>query len=122
MSRRTHPSKGAVSIINLTPHPVTILDEDGAVVAEFSSQGIARALQVHREQEPVAGIATTRVVVTRTEGLPAPVRGVLLIVSLITATSAKSLGRQCRDLLIPGPGVRNDAGAVTGCRELVWFE
>ena len=34
-----------IKITNLTPHQVTVIAEDGAIVAQFPSEGIARASQ-----------------------------------------------------------------------------
>jgi hypothetical protein len=111
-----------VRIVNLTPHPVTIIDEDNRVVMEFASAGAARAVSSRVPQPPVAGIPTARIDLSHLENLPRPTSGVLLIVSLITANAARASKRRCHDLLVPGPGIRDASGVVLGCRELIWFE
>jgi hypothetical protein len=120
--RSARTGKPRPLLVNLTPHPVTIIDERNAVVVEFPSRGLARAVQVKVSTDPVAGIPTSRMELTHVEALPEPAKGVLLIVSLITANAARELGRQCHDLLVPGPGIRNESGGVIGCRELIWFQ
>ena len=43
-------------IINLTPHAVNIVAEDGTVKAAFPSEGIARASQVAEHEGELEGI------------------------------------------------------------------
>lgn len=50
-----------------------------------------------------------------TVDLPAPVDGVALIVSLVTADAARAEGRDCHDLLTIGDVVRDGAGRIVGC-------
>jgi len=121
-SRRNKHQVSEPRLVNLTPHPITILDEQNRVVKEIPSHGIARARQSHVPGNPVVGIPTARVKVSSIEKLPEPAHGVLLIVSLVTATAAKAVNRWCGDLLVPGPMQRDEHGVVLGCRELIWFK
>ncbi len=108
--------------MNLTPHPVTIINAANVVVVEFPSEGVVRAAHRSVEQAPVAGVPTARLELAALKDLPEPVRGVVLIVSLVTAHAARASKRRCHDLLVPGPGIRDASGTVLGCRQLIWFE
>jgi hypothetical protein len=106
------------TILNLTPHVVTVLADDGSVVREFPSSGLARALKRDVPAAPLYGVPTVRSEFGPVEGLPAPTDGVFYIVSSITAHAAKSLGRSTDDLLIPGTVLRDLEGRPIGVREL----
>lgn len=124
-----------MKLVNLTPHPVTLLTEgfavfdgkakcyrqpDGVapfVLAEFPSQGVARcavAESLHGSQD-VDGVAVPFVAVTfgEIEGLPEPQDGVTYIVSAIVANAARAQGRQ--DVVVPARMVRDGEGKVLGC-------
>jgi hypothetical protein len=109
-------------LINLTPHPITVLDDENRVIQQLPSQGIARSQQLMAPSDPVAGIPTARITTAALENLPEPAHGVLLIVSMITANAAKAANRWCGDLLVPGPIQRDESGNPLGCRELIWFK
>ena len=49
-----------------------------------------------------------------TGDLPAPVEGVRLVVSLITASAAQAEGRSTDDLLVVGEAVRDEGGRIIG--------
>lgn len=106
-------------IINLTPHAVNIIAEDGSTVAVFPSQGVARASQ---QDIPVttnaAGVEIVRTEFGATVDLPAPEAGKLFIVSIITVNAAEAEGRTTDDLLITSTPVRDDKGQIIGCRRL----
>ncbi len=106
--------------VNLTPHEVAIVGEDGRVTAYFP----------HRSVDPIARVEQTRVLVGSTlaeggvsvfrtsygevTGLPAQQQGVGLIVSAMVRMALP--GR--RDLFSPGELVRDADGKVVGCRGL----
>lgn len=108
-------------IRNLTPHEVSIVGEDGNVIAKFESEGIARAQQT---DVPTGTLAVDGVELTlvRTEfgapvDLPEPEEGVYLVISIITANAAKAAGRPTGDLLITSNPVRDDSGRIVGARQ-----
>jgi hypothetical protein len=105
-------------IINLTPHAVTILGEDGSVVAEFASAGVARAKQTDVPAGDVDGIPTVRSTFGAPEGLPEHAAGVFYVVSAITANAATAAGRTTTDLLVTSGPVRDGEGRIIGCRAL----
>lgn len=110
------------TIINLTPHPITIVDGDGQVIRTFPKPAVpARAAERLGAVEgaidgvPVRGATTYGAV----EGLPAFRAGTAYIVSLVTVQAARAEGRTLADLLMPGELRRDSAGNIIGCASLV---
>jgi hypothetical protein len=108
-------------IRNLTPHEITIMGDDGTVIARLPSEGVARATQVDEAVDTVT-INGAAVPIVRTKygapvDLPAPVDGVYLIVSLLTANAAAAAGRPTHDLLLTSGAVRDNDGRIVGCRQ-----
>ena len=103
-------------IINLTPHTVSIVDEDGTVTATFPSEGSARADQIATKIGELDGIELVSMKFGATENLPASEDGTYYIVSVITANAAKAEGRTTSDLVITADPVRDDSGRIIGCR------
>jgi S-adenosylmethionine hydrolase len=111
-----------MELINLTPHAVTIVDEDGNVLLAIASSGVARAKQAdHKVGELMVGgvaVAVFETVFGDTDGLPEPAEGVAYVVSIITLNAARAQGRSTDDLFITNGLVRDAAGAILGCRAL----
>lgn len=103
-------------IKNLTPHTVSIVNEDGTVKATFPSEGIARANQTAEHVGELDGIELVSMKFGKTEDLPAPAEGVYYIVSVITANAAKAEGRTTGDLVITADPVRDADGRIVGCK------
>ena len=103
-------------IINLIPHAVNIVAEDGTVKAAFPSEGIARASQVAEHAGELEGIELVTMKFGATQDLPAPQEGVYYIVSVITANAAKAEGRGADDLVITADPVRDADGRIIGCK------
>ena len=102
-------------IINLTPHKITIMAENGVIVAQFPSEGIARASQQAECVGELEGIELVTMKFGEPEGLPDPVEGTYYVVSITTANAAKSAGRITDDLLITADLVRDADGRIIGC-------
>ncbi len=107
-----------MNLVNATPHPVTLVGEDGATVT-LPPSGIAPRVgstKTHAGTVEVAGVSVAIEAETPTalDGLPEPESGTYLIVSRVVAAAAP--GRS--DLLVPGVPVRDAAGNVIGCRTL----
>lgn len=104
-----------MSVVNLTPHDVTVVDEHARVIRSWRrSIDPARVEAVRvplREVEGVPLLAEER---TRAR-LPEPVEGVWFIVSSVVSSAHPERG----DLLVPSDLVRDDKGVVTGCRSFV---
>jgi hypothetical protein len=116
------------NLVNLTPHEITLVGEDGGVILRIPPSGIVARV---REEVTVAGTVTVCPsgpltsgvevpLVKRAwgpiEGLPAPQFRTLFIVSSLVAQAAWSQGR--RDVVAPGELVRDPEGRVIGCKNL----
>lgn len=103
------------NIINMTPHPVTVLDSIDGVVKVFPKGESTIRLSVNTvPAEAIAGIATSTTVFGEPVGLPEYVEGTYYIVSQLV----KSALPQRNDLLVPAEVVRDANGVILGCRSL----
>jgi len=105
--------KKKTKIVNLTPHCVRIVMPDGSI-REVPSAGIARLAVNIESAGEFDGIPLTKSVFGQPKGLPEPVPGTMYIVSGIM----KSALTERTDLVVPNELVRDDKGAVIGCRSL----
>ena len=108
-------------LVNLTPHPINIV-QDGSVVLSIPSSGVAR---VASSTDVVGQFLVGDVVVPRThtvygevEGLPAPQAGVIYVVSGMIVSALVQQGIRRDDLFIPGMQVRDEQGRVIGCQSV----
>lgn len=107
-------------LVNMTPHSITIYDEDGATpLVTVPSSGMVRVAETIRTisdgdgQVPLVEIVRDP---DKIENLPAWAVGRYVIVSDLAYQAAKTLGRE--DLLRPGPAVRDENGRIVGCKGL----
>lgn len=103
-----------MTIINLTPHAINIVNDNHEAVKTFESEGIARVSCRSEVQGNLGGIPITRKIFGEVEGLPEEKPGVHYIVSSLVASAAPD--RQ--DLLVPDGYVRDEKGMVIGCTAL----
>lgn len=111
-----------MKVVNLTPHEVRIVDEQGNLVVAIPSSGVARASQSDVPAGSIEFEGSLIPVVTTEFGgveLPEPTEGVAYIVSNITVQAAKAVGRSVEDLFFPSavspcgtPMVRSSACAL----------
>ena len=108
-----------MEILNLTPHPVNIINGEGVMTATFPVAGPAPRLAELVESLPaVDGLPVNKVSYSEEiTNLPAPHKGVLLIVSRITAAAVTSR----EDILFPHGEVRDENGRILGVRALGRF-
>lgn len=102
-------------LINLTPHVLNVHTPDGVVDLPASGQ-VARVATSETSVGEVAGVPVTTTTFGEVTGLPEPAPGVWLVVSMLVRTAAEAAGR--RDVLSPGPLVRDAEGRPVGCRGL----
>ena len=104
---------------NYTPHPVIVIGDDGRVVATYPVQGpIPRVKEIVVPDRHIDGVLVNKVSYDEeVTDLPAPEKGVLLIVSRITAGAVS--GRD--DLFFPHGEVRDEVGRIVGVRALGRF-
>lgn len=105
-------------IINLTPHTVVIVAEDGkTILGSIEPSGsVARTKVAYAADGEVAGFPATRATYGAVEGLPASEDGVFYLVSGMVAAHPSVIGRA--DVVAPGDLVRNEAGQPVGCKGL----
>jgi len=102
-------------IKNMTPHPITILDESNNVIRSIPSDGLIRL----KANVVFAGFTVDGVNITKTEfgepeGLPDYEFGKFYVVSQLV----KNAFPERSDLLVPAEVVRDENGSVIGCRSL----
>lgn len=116
-----------MNIVNLTPHPIVLVTENGNRWT-FPSSGVCRVATSAGALEDVAGIPVPVAGATtfgQIEGLPAPVDGTVFIVSGMVASALVQQGvRNRADVLVPGTGpqegaVRDAEGRIVGVTRLV---
>jgi hypothetical protein len=143
---KTPASVCAGKIINMTPHPVNILDADNKEIARFESAGQIRLAVQTQAAEAIDGIPTSRTVFGAPEGLPEPschcpncgeifnariaddghwITGACTECGaapekmfFIVSQLIKSALPDRTDLLVPAEVVRNSSGMIIGCRSL----
>lgn len=103
-----------MKIINLTPHKVTIIKEDGTLIQELKSQGIARLTQQTIRIGEINNIPLTHTIFGQVEGLPMVQDGIYYIVSRMILENC--IDR--KDLLVPNEVVRDINGNIIGCKSL----
>ena len=110
-----------MTIINLTSHPINIVDEEGNVIKVFESAGVARAAQEDVEIGTLEGIPIIESKFGEIADLPKYSKGTYYIVSALAAKAASLSGRNTRDLFLTGKTVRNSDGQIIGCQALARY-
>ena len=106
---------GQTTIVNLTPHEITVYDAAGeSVLQVIPSSGMARAAQTREPLDEINGIPVSKTGYGAVEGLPDQRDGVIYIVSVLTAQAAPDR----KDLYIVDELVRDDTGRILGCKAL----
>ena len=107
-------------LINLTPHDITILFEDGTILKVPASGTVARVASTN---DTVGGVMTDAgtipvkaVTYGEVTGLPEPdpEKAQYFLVSSLVAARVPDR----RDVLVPGDFVRDEKGNIIGCRSL----
>lgn len=103
-----------MTITNLTPHTLNVILPNGTCRA-IPSSGVARCAQTSVSAGDHDGIQLVHTQYGTVTGLPEPIAGVLYVVSALVRAAVP----ERMDVASPGDLVRNDAGAVIGCRNLI---
>ena len=99
--------------INLTPHEVTLVDNQGNVVLVIKPEETSARVQSERKSFRVPGLGqVTRVTLGEVSGLPDYQYGTWLIVSRMVAEALPERA----DLIIPDETVRDSEGRIIGCK------
>ena len=99
------------NILNLTPHDIVIVGDDGGEIERFPPSGLAR---LSTETVRVEGTFFSRTVFGEVQGLPEAQAGTYLIVSQLVKSALP--GRA--DLVVPAEVARDGQGRIIGCRSL----
>lgn len=102
-----------MNFVNLTPHTLNIIEEDGSVYTLPPSGQVARVATERRIVNIIDGIEIFETVFGEVVGLPERNRNDLLIVSALVAQRTDRT-----DVYSPGELVRDADGKVIGCRGL----
>jgi hypothetical protein len=104
-----------MTFINCTPHPITLVRENGEVIMTLpKGEVIPRLSQSTKQVDVVNGVSITETQFGETQDLPAPVEGTLLIVSRLVL----SANPDRNDLVVPNELVRDADGNIIGCKSL----
>jgi hypothetical protein len=114
-----------MKIVNLTPHPITLIAPTGERTVIEASGAVARVATVPGAVEARAGfpcLVAGPTLYGAVEELPAPTPGVVWVVSALVLGALAGQGRD--DVFAPGTGPndgaeRNEKGHVTGVTRLV---
>ena len=101
------------TIVNMTPHDVTVYGQDNRAVVVYRPSGkLIRLSQKNEIVGDINGIPTIKVVFGDPEGLPEYNADIVYIVSAFV----KSALPDRTDLVVPSDPVRDPDGRIIGCR------
>ena len=103
-------------IINLTPHSVKIVGENGEIVAEYPSQGTCRVTPTFKKVGELNGTPVFKTTFGETQGLPEPDGETIFIVSMVVAQANPKRTDIVSPNTSPGSEVRNDDGTILGVK------
>ena len=103
-------------VVNKTPHPVHIVDENSQVVRTYEKgdSQIRLAVKTVKGDNLADGTPTSKTEFGEPEGLPDFQEGTYFIVSQLV----KSALPKRTDLLVPAEVVRDEKGNIVGCKSL----
>lgn len=96
--------------LNLTPHAIAIVNGPTVPPSGQLARCASRSVPVGEH----GGVPLSRVTFGAVEGLPEPEEGVLYLVSALVRAAVSSRS----DVASPGDLVRDEKGAVLGCKGL----
>lgn len=101
------------TIINLTPHDITFVTENGNIVIPASGNA-ARLSTKTVNTGKINGIPVTATEFGDVTGLPDPSADTVYLVSSLVAGRVP----ERNDVFIPNESVRDEAGRIIGCKSL----
>lgn len=105
--------------VNLTPHPITVFDQDGNIVLAVEPSGtVARIAETVRPDGGIGPASAVSVALGEVSGLPEPQEGVTYIVSMPTLMGMRAAGSTRSDVRYPHDQVRDGNGRIIGCKRL----
>ena len=112
-----------MKIVNLTPHDIVVIAEDGSEIRRYPASGqVARAKTETVVVGEIDGVPVARQAFGDVQGLPDPQPDTLYIVSMVVG---QALGGSRTDVLgpdtSPAGAVRDAEGRIIGTRRLVAY-
>ena len=102
-----------MKIINLTPHPLNLVDESGEIFMTLPKGEVIPRLSHSTEKVgEVEGIPITRTSFGKVQDLPEPEEGKFFVVSRLVMAACPNRN----DLLVPNELVRDEEGHMVGCK------
>lgn len=101
-----------MEIINLTPHPINVLDTENKEIITLESKGLARCTQETIVVGDINGIPLTSTTFGEVQDLPEEQEDKYYVVSRLVLVACKDR----KDLLVPNDLVRDQDGKIIGCR------
>jgi len=102
-------------IVNLTPHSISFIDENGNIIRIVETSGdVARLTTKTVVTGEYDGIPVTETEYGEITGLPDPTPDTIFVVSSLIAQRVPERD----DVFIPNESVRDNAGRIIGCRSL----
>jgi len=111
-----------ISLVNLTPHEVTVYSQDGQtpILTIPPSGTVARVTPIARIVGYLNGIPIRKVEYGDITGLPEPQENTVFIVSTVVLIAAKEKGLDRRDLVSPDTNpdscIRDSSGKIIGVK------
>lgn len=103
-----------IKLVNLTPHAVNVIGENGETIMTIQPSGMVVRCSVTRVQVgKINGIPVNRTQFGAVEGLPESQPDTVYIVSALVA---QAVAGARDDVVIPDDAVRDEQGRVIGCR------
>lgn len=104
-----------MKIINLTPHAINFVGEDGSELFEIVPSGVvARVTTETVTIGNINGIPVKKTMFGEVDDLLAPMPNTVYIVSSLVAQRCKDRD----DVFIPNETVRDEKGRIIGCKSL----
>jgi hypothetical protein len=115
-----------VKLVNLTPHEITVFDQNGNEVLRVPPSGItARVNPTENQVGYINGVPVYKVTYGDIQNLPEPQENTVYIVSQIVLQALQAKGIQRQDVVAPntGPGpmgaVRDQQGRIVGVKSFI---
>lgn len=115
-------------IINLTPHEIKIVGEDGEAIATFPPSGkVARvqqeSVEIPEMTKKLGGIKVVKTEYKEIDNLPPKEEGKIYIVSVVVLQALKQRGIERNDVVAPDTGpesvVRDFQGNIIGVKRFM---
>ena len=104
-----------IKFVNMTPHAINLVDNDGNVYRTLEPSGnLIRLKAVTEQVKEIDGIKLSTTVFGEPEGLPDYADNTYYIVSQLV----KSALPERSDLLVPAEMIRDENGVIIGCKSL----